>query len=117
MTIKAYIHDRLTIFFNLLLILLGLFNILLVIFRVDLSRSAALVSVNTTLERSGFQRGSAAQLYQFAVIPLVIVVMQSVISWRMHGIKRGISVLILSLGIVAIVFSIVVSSAILNLNR
>ncbi len=117
MSIKAYINDKMTIFFNLVLILLGIFNVLLVIFRVDTTQSAALISANTTLERSGFEKGSSVQLYRFAIIPIMIVVMQTLISWRLHSVKRGVSLLILGLGMIAVVFCIIVSSALLNLHR
>ncbi len=117
MSIKGYINDKYVIFFNLILILMGVFNVLLVILRIDTTQSVAFISANTTLSRPGFEPGSTVQLYRFAIIPIVIVAMQTLLAWRMHSIKRGISMLALSLGMVLMVFSIVVSSAILNLHR
>lgn len=117
MSLKAYIHDKLAIFFNLVLILLGIFNVLLVALRVDTSRTTAIVRYNTTLGLAGFEKADSRELYLFALLPVIIVVVQSVLAWRVHSLKRGLTILVLGLGIVTVVFSIVVSSAILNLNR
>lgn len=117
MSIKAYIHDKLAIFFNLVLIFLGIFNILLVVLKIDTSQSAAIIRYNTTLGLAGFEKSSSSALYQFALMPLLIVAVQTVLAWRLHGLKRGLSILALSLGMVAVLFSIVVSSAILSLHR
>jgi hypothetical protein len=66
---------------------------------------------------AGFERASSAQLYQFALIPVMIFISQTFLAWRVHSIKSGLSLVVLGLGIVAVIFSIVVSSAILNLHR
>lgn len=117
MSIKGYVHDKLVIFFNLVLILMGILNVLLVVLRVDTSQSAAIIRYNTALGIAGFERGSSAQLYQFALIPLVIVLTQTVLAWRVHGLKRGLSIVVLALAIVCVLFSIIVASALLNLHR
>lgn len=116
MSIKAYVHDKQAVFLNLVLILAGVFNILLVVLRIDTSKAAVFIRYNTTLGRAGYERASATDLYQFALIPLLIVVVQTVLAWRLHGLKRGLSVLVLSLGIVAVIFSIVVTIAIFGIN-
>lgn len=117
MSFKAYVHDKMAIFFNLVLILLGIFNILLVVLKPSSGQSAAIIRYNTTLGIAGFEKASWSALYQFALIPLIIVVVQTILAWRLHGLKRGLSVLVLSLGIVAMLFSIVVTMSILQLNR
>lgn len=116
MSIKAYVHDKQAVFLNLVLLLAGIFNILLVVLRIDTSKAAAIIRYNTTLGRAGYERASASALYQFALIPLLIVFVQTFLAWKLHGVKRGISVLILSLGIIAVIFSIVVTLAILGKN-
>lgn len=117
MSFKAYIHDKLAVFFNLVLILLGIFNVLLVVLRIDGSRSTAIVRYNSLLGIAGFDKADTRELYVFALMPVIIVAVQTILAWRVHGLKRGLSLLVLGLGIIAVVFSIIVSSAILNLNR
>jgi len=117
MSLHSYIHDKLTVFMNLVLILLGLFNIILVVLRIDTTQAAAVIRFNTSLGIAGFERADTSQLYQFALIPLIIVISQTLLAWKVHKMKRATSLLVLGLGIIALIFSIVVSTAILNLHR
>ena len=117
MNFKSYIHDKVTVFFNLVVILLGVFNSLLVVLRVDTTQSVAIIRNNTTLGLAGFERASSAALYQFLLIALLITIGNTIVSIRVHTIKRGLSLMVLGLTIVALVFLIVISTAILGLHR
>jgi hypothetical protein len=117
MHLKTYIHDKVTIFFNLVLVLLTVFAVLQVVLKVDNTQSVAIVRNNTSLGLSGFEKAATSSLYQFALIALFIFAFHTYFSIRMHVIKKSLSVLVLSFGIVAMIFLIVVSSAILGLHR
>ena len=116
MSIKAYVHDKQAVFLNLILIFAGIINILLVVLRIDTSKAAVFIRVNKELGFAGFEKASPNSLYQFILIPLLIVFVQTFLSLRLHRLKRGLSVLVLRLGIVAVVFSIVVTDAILGVD-
>jgi hypothetical protein len=117
MNFKSYIHDKPVVFFNLVLLLLGIFTVLQVVLRVDTTQSVAIIRNNTPYGLSGFIKSSSVELYQFAVIAVFVLAFHTLFSVRMHGIKKNLSVLVLSFGIVAMVFLAVVSSAILGLRR
>lgn len=117
MNFKSYIHDKVTVFFSLVVILLGIFNSLLVVLRVDTTQSVAIIRNNTTLGLFGFEKAPSSALYQFLFIALLIMVGNIVISIRVHSMKRGASLLVLGLTMVVQVFLIVISTAILGLHR
>jgi hypothetical protein len=117
MHFKTYINDKVTVFFNLVVILLGIFNSLLVLLRIDTTQSVAIIRNNTTLGLAGFEKASSSSLYQFMLIAILITVGNTIVSLRVHSIKRGGSLLILGLSIVALIFLIVISTAILGLHR
>jgi hypothetical protein len=96
---------------------MGIFNVILVVLRIDTTQSAAIIRNNTALGLAGFEKSSSTQLYQFALLPVALVAIHTVLAWRIHGLKRALSVLVLSLGLVSVLFSIVIATAILNLNR
>lgn len=117
MNFKAYIHDKMTVFMNLAVVLLGIFDSLLVILRVDTTQSVAIIRNNTTLGLAGFEKATSSALYQFLLIAVLITAGNTLISMRVHHIKRGVSLLVLGLTIVALVFLTVISTAILGLHR
>jgi hypothetical protein len=117
MHLKTYIHDKVTIFFNLVLVLLAIFAVLQVVLKVDNTQSVAIIRNNTALGLSGFEKAATSSLYQFALIAVFILVFHTLFSIRIHAIKKTMSVYVLSFGIVAMIFLIVVSSAILGLHR
>ena len=117
MNLKSYIHDKKTIFFNIVLVLIGLLDVLLVVVRIDTTQSVAIIRNNTTLGLTGFDKSSTSSLYQFVIIALLVVVFHTLFSIRIHSIKKALSPIVLGLGIIALVFLWVVSSAILGLHR
>jgi hypothetical protein len=117
MNLKLYIHDKQINFLNLVLALLGLFNILLVVLRVDTTQSVAIIRNNTTLGLAGFEKARSTALYEFAFIALVIFSAHTVLAVRLREEKRAVSILSLGLGIVAMIFLIVVTTSVLSLHR
>ena len=117
MHLRTYINDKLAVFLNLVVILLGVFASLLVILRIDTTQSVAIIRNNTTLGLAGFEKASTVSLYQFALIALILVAGNSYLAARVHGIKRGATFLVLGLTIIAEIFLIVITAAILRLHR
>ncbi len=113
---KKYFQDRPILFLNLIVSLGALFNVISVILRLDTSQTIAITRYQLALGLAGFERGSTTELYGFAVFAVVIAVAAIFISARVYFIKRPLSIVILSLTIVALLFNLIVSSAILNLQ-
>ncbi len=117
MNFKSYIHDKQVIFLNLALILLGFFNVLLVVLRVDTTQSVAIVRNNTTLGLAGFEKDNSTSLYQFAIIAVLVVVVHTILAIRLRDSKRALGLLTLGLGVVALLFLIVVTTSVLSVHR
>ena len=117
MNFKSYIHDKQLIFLNLVLVLLGIFNILLVILRVDTTQAVAIIRNNTTLGLAGFEKADTSSLYLFAVVALIVVVAHTLLAVRLRDNKRSLAILSVGLGMTAVLFHIVVTTSVLSLHR
>lgn len=98
------------------MVLGALTNVISVVFRIDTSQSVAITRYQVALGLAGFERGSPSELYSFALAALVIAVSAILLSARLYWLRRSVSIIILSLAIVALLFNLIVSSAILNLQ-
>ncbi|HUD03345.1 MAG TPA: hypothetical protein VMR51_00955 [Patescibacteria group bacterium] len=113
---KKYFQDRPILFLNLIVVLLSLINIIATVLRINTSHSIAIIRYQVALGLAGFQRASVFQLYGFALLALVITVVAIILSARLYTQRRMLSILILSLTIIALFFNLIVSGAILNLQ-
>lgn len=113
---KKYFQDRPILFLNLIIILGTLINIISVILQIDTSKTVVITRYLVALGIGGFDRGSASELYSFAIAALIIAVSSILISARIYWKRRELSIVILSLAIVALLFNLIVSGAILNLQ-
>jgi hypothetical protein len=117
MNFKHYINDRFIVFLNLIAILLAIINVLVVVVRIDTTQKVSVIRFDTTQQLSGFERVPTTQLYQLAIIPLIILAIHMIIAMKLRETNRKASVYILTLASIATVFSIIVATAILNLHR
>lgn len=101
---------------NLIVILGALINIITVILQIDTSKTVVITRYLVALGLGGFDRGNASELYSFALAALLIAVSAILISARLYWTRRELSIVILSLAIVALLFNLIVSGAILNLQ-
>ena len=113
---KKYFQDRPILFLNLLVVLGALINVISVVLRIDTSQTVAITRYQVALGLAGFERGSTAELYSFAAASILIAVIAIFLSARVYWLRRSISLVVLSLAIVALFFNLVVSCAILNLQ-
>jgi hypothetical protein len=65
---------------------------------------------------AGFERASVWQLYSFAFAAGLFALVAVLLSARLYTIKRALSILVLSLAVVVLLFNLIVSAAILNLQ-
>jgi hypothetical protein len=96
--------------------LLTIFNVLLVILQVDTTQTVAIIRYNT-IDNEVFTRANVRSLYIFAAAPVVFYLVQTILAIRVFESKRRLAVLLLSLNIVILIFSIIVSSAIIGVNK
>lgn len=113
---KKYLQDRPILFLNLVVILGAIINVLAIVLRIDTSKSVAIIRYRTSLDLAGFDRSSVSDLYSFAIAALLFAVLAVVLSAKMYSQRRMLSLLLLSLTIIALVFNLIVSGAILNLQ-
>ena len=117
MELKKYLQDRPILFMNILSIFLALFGILATLIRVDTGSSTAIIryEVWKGIITGGVQ-GSVYELYSFAGISLIIIIGGLFLAYRLNKLERSFAVVTLFLVIVALIFNIIVSNAILNLQ-
>jgi len=113
---KKYFQDRTILFLNLAIILGAVINIVATVLRVNTSQAVAIIRYQVSLGLAGFQRADIIQLYSFALMALVIAITAVLISAKIYHRRRILSVLILSLSLIALFFNLIVSGAILNLQ-
>ena len=113
---KKYFQDRPILFLNLIVVLSALINVISTMLRIDSSQKIVVLRYQVALGLAGFQRGSVVQLYSFAIAAFLFAVVAILLSARLYKQKRDLSILILSLTIVALLFNLVVSDAILKLQ-
>lgn len=114
--LRRLITDKTTLLLAFVGLLFVGFNILLVILQIDRTQAVAITRYNL-IASPPFSRGNTSALYVFAIAPAVFYLIQFVFAARTHARHRGLSILILSLGIVVMLFSVAVSSAIINVNK
>jgi hypothetical protein len=113
---KKYFQDRPILFLNLIVVLLTLIDIIATVLRIDTSQSIAIIRYRVALGLAGFQRAGVFQLYGFALAAVLIAAVAIILSARLYNQRRSLSILILSLTLIALFFNLVVSGAILNLQ-
>lgn len=113
---KKYFQDRPILFLNLVVILGALINIITVSLRVDTSQTVTTIRYIIALDLAGFKQGTATQLYGFAAIAAIMAIVAIILSVRLYSQRRSLSLLVLSLTVVALLFNLIVSGAILNLQ-
>lgn len=113
---KKYFQDRPILFLNLIVVLGALINIISTVLRIDSSQKIVILRYQVAMGLAGFQRAEVMQLYSFAVAALLMSVVAIFISARLYHQRRALSILVLSLTIVALFFNLVVSDAILKLQ-
>lgn len=113
---KKYFQDRQILFLNLVVILGALINIIAPLAWIDTSQTVATVRYIASLDIEGYKQGSVTELYGFALFAVIIAVTAVFVSARLYAQKRALSILILSLTVIVLLFNLLVSGAILNLQ-
>jgi hypothetical protein len=113
---KKFLSDRTLLLLAFLGALLLLFNVFLVILQIDTTQVVAITRYNT-IETELFTRGNVRSLYIFAVAPIIFYMIQVGLAVRVFENRRKLAILLLSMNIFILLFSVIVSSAIINVNK
>lgn len=113
---KKYFQDRPVLFLNLLVVLGALITIIATTLRIDTSKTVSIFRYQTALGLAGFKHANVTELYSFAIAAVVIAIVAIIVSARLYKQRRTLSLLVLSLTIIALLFNLIVSGAILNLQ-
>lgn len=113
---KKYFQDRPILFLNLVVVLGTLINIIAITLRISTSQSIVITRYQVSLGLAGFERGSIWQLYSFAVVAGLFAIVAILLSARLYQLRRYLSLLVLVLTAIALLFNLIVSAAILNLQ-
>lgn len=114
---KKYLHDRLILLLLSISTFLALLNTLLVLFRLDPGRSAGyIVQYRASLRLSALKTGDASEIIAFIGFALFVLVFHVLMSIKAYHIRREVAVVVLIFGVVLLLFSLVVSNALLSLR-
>ena len=113
---KKYFQDRPILFLNLVVILGAISNVIAVVLRIDTSQQVTTIRYQLALGLGGFTRGEPTELYSFALVAIIIAVAAILFSARLYWMRRSLSIVVLCLAIIALLFNLIVSGAILNLQ-
>lgn len=114
---KTYLHDRLILLLLSINTFLAILSALWVLFKLDAGRSAGyIVEYRAGLGISALKTGDASELVAFIIFAFLVLAIHTVLSIKAYAIRREVSVIILSLGILLLLISLIVSNALLVLR-
>jgi hypothetical protein len=114
---KKYLHDRVILALVSVTAFLALLCAILVLLRFGTdSGGGYIVQYRANLGISAFKTGDVTSILSFALFAPLVAAINIVLSIRMYHIRRQLSLVVLSLGIIVLVLAIIVSNALLVLR-
>lgn len=113
---KDFLIDRKNLFLALVSLLLVFFNFLLVVIQINSTKTVAVIRSNI-IDGQDLTRGDTRSLYVFALAPILFFCIHVYLAIKAQASHKAISYSILGLGIVILIFSIIVSSLIIQANK
>lgn len=92
------------------------FNIILVLLQINTTKSVAIIRYNSIVLPE-FTRGDTRTLYVFALAPVVFFIVHLVLAVKMYEKNSAISKILVGLAYIILLFGIIVSSAVINVNK
>ena len=114
--VREFLSDKIILLMAFIGLLFVGFNILLVILQVNTTKAVVITRYNL-IQSPQFTRGDPRSLYIFALAPAVFYAISMILASRVFHKNRHLSVMILSLCFIVLLFSVIVSSAIINVNK
>ena len=114
---KKYLQDRPILFLNLLIVSLSAITVISSFVSVDTSKQLAIVSYNLAEGLDGYTKtDNIYELYYFAFVSVLITAVAVFLSTKLYKQKRMMSLMLLALTVIVLVFNLIVSLAIFNLQ-
>lgn len=115
---KRYLHDKAILALVSATIFLAVVCVIFILLRFGASSGANgyIVQYRQNLGIGAFKTGSLSSILSFAVFAPLVAFINIVLSIRMYTIKRELSLIILSLGVLLLIMAIIVSNALLVLR-
>jgi hypothetical protein len=114
---KKYFHDRLVVLLLAINAFLVVVGAILVLFRIDSSRSAGyIIEYRANFGVGEFRTGKSLDLASFVFFQVVNIAIAVMLSMRIYNLRRHAAILLLSLAVLLSVLSIVVSNALIGLR-
>lgn len=112
-----YFHDRIVLLLiTLNVFITGLMSVL-ILYRLDGGSSDNfIVQYRSNLGLGGYEAGGVFEFIAFIIFALIILLSHIVLSMRIYDEKRQYSLAVLSLSLILVVFSLVVSNALLAIR-
>lgn len=115
-SLKTFLSDKATLLMSLVGALFVAFNVVLVLLQLNTSKTVAIIRYNSIVPPE-FTRGDTRSLYVFLIAPFIFYVAHFILAMKMHEKKRTVSIIIMGLCYVVLLFNIIVSSAVINVNK
>lgn len=113
---RAYFHDRLVLLFLTINSFLVILIALTVLLRLGDQAAGYIVQYRSNLGLDGFKVGEASEMLSFIGFAILVFVLQLFMSVRMYHIRKHVSQITLIFTSVLLVFTLIVSNALLVLR-
>jgi hypothetical protein len=114
---KKYLHDRLVLLFIMFLAVLLVVGVSLVLLRFDLSKNpTTIVAYRPNISGASYQSGKPIDIYSLAVFMAITAVGAVVLSARIYGLKRHLSIFVLASSAFLMVLATIVANSLISLQ-
>lgn len=114
--LKVFLTDKVTLLMTLVGLLLVSFNLILVLLQINTTKSVAIIRYNA-IAMPEFSRGDTNSLYVFALAPFVFFAVHILLAIKMYEKNASLAKIILGLSYIILLLGIIVSSAVININK
>jgi hypothetical protein len=117
MNTKKFLHDRVVLALVTLIGIVTVIGISLVFIRFDATRNpTTTVAYRPNITGSQYQSGKPIDIYSMAIFMLLTAVLSVVISRRIYGVRRYLSVFLLASEVFLLIIAAVVSNSLISLQ-
>jgi hypothetical protein len=115
---KKYIHDKLVLLLLSVNVFLAFMSSVVILLRLGSGQGGGgyFVQYRSNLGISAFKTGGTGEVISFLVFAVVVVVVVSILSIKAYRMRRELSLIILSVGILLLALNAVVSNGLLRLH-
>lgn len=114
--LKTFLTDKILLLMTLISVMFVVFNIILVLLQINTTKSVAIIRYNAIVLPE-FTRGDTRSLYVFTFAPLIFFLTHLVLAVKMYEKNASISKIIIGLAYIVLLFTVIVSSAVINVNK